>query len=513
MGERLGRSPILQRTMSNKSESAKETAKLIFPHQLFELNPLFETEGTFLLVEEDLFFSQYNFHKQKLIFHRASMKFYEDFLKDSGKTVEYIETASDLSDVRKLVAELQNRGFKKFEANDLVDDWLRRRIKGALKDASFEELTSPGFLNSATDLEKYFSGRKRFLQADFYTRQRKERDILLDTEGGPLGGKWSFDEENRKRFPKSAQPPPVEFPGNNQYLDEARSYVECHFADNPGESLSPIVYPVNFREADEWLSDFLERRFADFGKYEDAIVANESILHHSLISPLLNSGLLTVKPTVDRILESGAVNGIPLNSTEGLIRQIVGWREFIRGVYEEAGGRERTINFWKFKRKIPKSFWTATTGITPIDTTIEKILETGYCHHIERLMVLGNFMVLCEFDPDDVYRWFMEMFIDSYDWVMVPNVYGMSQFADGGLMSTKPYISGSNYLMKMGDFPKGDWQLVWDGLFWCFLDKNRSFFSKNPRLSMLLRTFDKFSEEKKRSLIESADGFLSSLET
>jgi deoxyribodipyrimidine photolyase-related protein len=220
-----------------------------------------------------------------------------------------------------------------------------------------------------------------------------------------------------------------------------------------------------------------------------------------------------VKPTVDRILESGAVNGIPLNSTEGLIRQIVGWREFIRGVYEEAGGRERTINFWKFKRKIPKSFWTATTGITPIDTTIEKILETGYCHHIERLMVLGNFMVLCEFDPDDVYRWFMEMFIDSYDWVMVPNVYGMSQFADGGLMSTKPYISGSNYLMKMGDFPKGDWQLIWDGLFWRFLDKNRSFFSKNPRLSMLLRTFDKFSEEKKRSLIESAEVVLSSLET
>ena len=499
--------------MSNKSKSTKETAKLIFPHQLFESNPLFETDGTFFLIEESLFFSQYRFHKQKLIFHRASMKFYEDFLKESGRTVEYIGTTSDLSDVRNLIADLRKRGFKKFEANDVVDDWLRRRIKGSLKDESFEEHSSPGFLNSSIDVERYFSGRKRFLQADFYTRQRKERGILLDGDGGPLGGKWSFDEENRKRFPKTAKPPLIEFPKANTYIYEARSYVEKHFADNPGESVGSIVYPVTFREADAWLSDFLETRFADFGHYEDAIVTKEHILHHSLLSPLLNSGLLAVAPTVDLVLEFGSRKGIPLNSVEGLIRQVVGWREFIRGVYEVVGRRERTTNFWKFNRRIPRSFWTATTGITPIDSTIEKILETGYCHHIERLMVLGNFMVLCEFDPDDVYRWFMEMFIDSYDWVMVPNVYGMSQFSDGGLMSTKPYISGSNYLLKMGDFPKGEWQSVWDGLLWRFLDRNRSFFSKNPRLSMLLRTFDKFSEEKKSSLIETANRFLSSLET
>ncbi|NJM54253.1 MAG: cryptochrome/photolyase family protein, partial [Blastocatellia bacterium] len=185
--------------------------------------------------------------------------------------------------------------------------------------------------------------------------------------------------------------------------------------------------------------------------------------------------------------------------------------EFIRGVYEVAGSRERTMNFWRFSRKIPESFWNGKTGILPIDIVVKKVLETGYCHHIERLMVLGNFMLLCEFDPDEVYRWFMELFIDAYDWVMVTNVYGMSQFADGGLMATKPYISGSNYLMKMSDFPKGDWQTVWDGLFWRFMDTHRDFFLKNPRLGMLVRTFDKMTNEKRFSHIETAEKYLESL--
>jgi deoxyribodipyrimidine photolyase-related protein len=169
------------------------------------------------------------------------------------------------------------------------------------------------------------------------------------------------------------------------------------------------------------------------------------------------------------------------------------------------------MNFWGFTRKIPASFWNGTTGIEPIDLTIKKVLETGYCHHIERLMVLGNFMLLCEFDPDEVYRWFMELFIDAYDWVMVPNVYGMSQFADGGLMSSKPYISGSNYLMKMSNYPKGEWQEVWDALFWNFLDNQRTFFLKNPRLSMLVRTFDKWDDIKKKSMYTTANKYLSSL--
>ena len=247
---------------------------------------------------------------------------------------------------------------------------------------------------------------------------------------------------------------------------------------------------------------------AEFGIYEDAIVQKEMLLNHSLLTPMLNVGMLTPKQIVQETLQHSATSTVPINSLEGFIRQIIGWREFMRGVYIAKGRVERTKNYWGFTRKIPKSFYDGSTGILPIDETIKKILQTGYCNHIERLMVLGNFMLLCEFDPEEVYRWFMELFIDAYDWVMVPNVYGMSQFADGGMMSTKPYISGSNYLMTMSDYPKGEWQQTWDALFWRFLDKQRIFFLKNPRLGMLVKTFDKWDKDRKETIHQKADSYL-----
>jgi len=287
--------------------------------------------------------------------------------------------------------------------------------------------------------------------------------------------------------------------------------VNEFFSDNYGEINKSFVYPNTFDESKKWFNEFLEKRFSEFGDYEDAIVAGENILHHSVLTPMLNIGLLTPKYIVEETLNFSEKHKIPLNSVEGFIRQIIGWREFIRGVYETSGSYQRTKNYWGFKRKIPESFWNGTMGIEPLDITIKKVLQTGYCHHIERLMVLGNFMLLCEFDPDEVYRWFMELFIDAYDWVMVPNIYGMSQFADGGLMATKPYISGSNYLMKMSDYKKGDWQLIWDGLFWRFMDKHREFFLSNPRLGMLIKTFDKMPDEKKKALLTAAENYLKTI--
>src|SRR5690606_27559035 len=202
---------------------------------------------------------------------------------------------------------------------------------------------------------------------------------------------------------------------------------------------------------------------------------------------------------------------IPLNSLEGFIRQIIGWREFIRGLYETVGRQQRTCNFWRFKRAIPESFYTGETGIEPVDTTVKKVLDTGYCHHIERLMILGNFMLLCEFDPDAVYQWFMELFIDAYDWVMVPNVYGMSQFADGGLMATKPYISSSNYILKMSHYKSAPWCEVWDGLYWRFIAKHQLAFIKNPRTSMMVKQLEKMDKQKKERLFNAADRFLNTL--
>jgi deoxyribodipyrimidine photolyase-related protein len=348
-------------------------------------------------------------------------------------------------------------------------------------------------------------------QTDFYKHQRQTRDILLEQNQKPIGGKWTFDDENRLKYPKGKTAPKVNFLKSNAYFSEAVTYTNKYFQENYGKLNTDYIYPTTFGESKTWLHEFFKTRFLEFGDYEDAIVSKENFLHHSVLTPMLNIGLLTPQFIIDEVLLFASNNEIPLNSLEGFVRQIVGWREFIRAVYELKGSEERTKNFWGFTRKIPQSFWEGTTGIEPIDDTIKKVLETGYCHHIERLMVLGNFMLLCEFDPNEVHRWFMELFIDAYDWVMVPNVYGMSQFADGGLMATKPYISGSNYLMKMSDYKKGDWQPIWDGLFWRFMHTQRDFFLKNPRLGMLVRTFDKMDEQKQNLHLNNAELFLKSL--
>ncbi len=489
-------------------------SNLVLPNQLFEEGTLLDNGFSFFLVEEVLFFKQFNFHKQKLLFHRATMQFYRDYLQQQGKEVEYIESTSDFSDVRKLLPFLKSKGISKINMYEPSDDWLERRLAKVAASQNIEIVyhRSPQWLNSRESLGSFFrADKKKFFQTSFYKEQRKKWNILLDEHGEPEGGKWSFDDENRKRYPKGKIPPKLPQLKSNNYFEEAKTYVETNFHKNIGELSDLPIYPIDFEQSKMWLKDFLQTRFFDFGIYEDAIVINEDFLNHSILTPMLNSGLLTPRQVIQETLAFTKENEIPLNSTEGFIRQIIGWREFIRGVYLVKGREERTRNFWKFSRKIPSSFYDGTTGILPIDETIKKVLKTGYCHHIERLMILGNFMLLCEFDPDEVYKWFMELFIDSYDWVMVTNIYGMSQFADGGLMSTKPYISGSNYLMKMSDYPKGEWQQTWDGLFWNFIDNHESFFLSNPRLSMMVRTWKKMDGDKQSKHLNHAELFLNNL--
>lgn len=488
------------------------SATIVFPHQLFEVNPAISNGRPVYLVEESLFFNQYNFHKQKLVFHRAAMKYYETFLTSRGTDVVYIEASNTLSDTGSLIEHLIENGVNELHYCSVVDNWLEKRIRTAVASVELCEYDTPLFINSRKDLSTYFEGRKHYFQTDFYLQQRKRLRILVDEDLRPTGGKWSFDADNRLKYPKTKIPPTVAFPNENEFIREAREYVNDKYNNNYGEPDGSFNFPVTHAESKEWLGKFFEMRFSEFGEYEDAIVANESILHHSVLSPMINVGLLTPAEVVAAAIEFASNGRIPLNSLEGFIRQIIGWREFIRGVYEFAGSRQRTTNFWNFKRRIPSSFWEGTTGIEPLDTVIRKVLKTGYCHHIERLMVIGNFMLLCEFDPDEVHRWFMELFVDAYDWVMVTNVYGMSQFADGGLMATKPYISGSNYLMKMSDFPKGEWQKIWDGLFWRFMDAHRDFFLSNPRLGMLVRTFDKMEQTKRLSHLETAEEYLATLD-
>ncbi len=497
--------------MDPQNRREMKTVGIVYPHQLFYPCPI-DKDIPIFLVEEYLFFKQYSFHKQKLVYHRASMKAYKEYLENNNYIVYYVEAKEVLSDTKKLLDYLWEKHINTIVIIDPNDFNLEKYIASFKERIQIEILESPMFLNTRDSLTGFFKKtKKKFYQTSFYKSERIKRNLLMDGDK-PVGGKWTYDVENRKKYPRKTNPPRLHYPKSNAYYEEAVHYVKSQFPDNFGSIDTSISYPIIRTEAMDWLDVFFKERFHYFGDYEDALLKDQHTLHHSILSPMLNTGILTPEEVIDKAIHYADKKDVPINSLEGFVRQIIGWREFIRGIYSVKGVQERTTNYWNHRRKIPKSFYEGSTGILPIDTVIKEVQKTAYAHHIERLMVLGNFMMLCEFDPDEIYQWFMEVFIDAYDWVMVPNVYGMSQFADGGLMSTKPYISGSNYIRKMSDYPKGKWEEVWDALFWRFMDKHRDFFTKNPRLSMLVRNLDKMPIEKKNKHLEIAEEYLNVLD-
>jgi deoxyribodipyrimidine photolyase-related protein len=400
---------------------------------------------------------------------------------------------------------LQAAGVKNVEVVDPCDDWLLSRLTSSCAEAGVQLVVRPdtAFLTSPEVEAAYFKKRKLFF-TEFYIRQRKRLEILVSPQGEAIGGKWTFDTENRKKLPKDLLPPAPWQPAENNFVAEARRYVRENFPKAQGKD-ETFRYPVTYADAQRVLTDFIQSRLPHFGDYEDAISAEHPILFHSTLTPALNIGLLEPREILDTVLKRAS--DIPLNSLEGFVRQVIGWREYIRLVYLSSGRMQRSRNFLGACRSIPASFYSGSTGITPFDRTIERVHESAYCHHIERLMVLGNFMMLCDINPDAVYQWFMELFIDAYDWVMVPNVYGMSQYAAGPHMTTKPYMSGSNYILKMSDYKRGPWCETWDALYWRFVYKHRDWLRKNPRLGMMTSTLDKMGKRLTKHLT-TADRFL-----
>ncbi len=493
-------------------------AALVFPHQLFRDQPVLRAEpDTVLLLEDPLFFGDARyparFHKQKLAYHRATMASYARCLQELGvhhRIARYRSGQDLLPDLCRVLAE---EGHTQLVVSDVHDFTLQRRLRAAAADVlELTEMPTPGFINSAAQNAEYRSGRKRWFMADFYEWQRRRLDVLMEADS-PVGGKFSFDEDNRRKLPKKERAllPALPVVETTADMETAIASVHKDFPDNPG-CLDEWYYPIDHAAADRWLEKFLEERFCKFGPYEDAIVQGESWLYHSILTPLLNHGLLTPGEVIDKALNYARSHDIPLNSVEGFVRQIIGWREFMRATYEDLGVAMRTTNHWGHTRRMPACFYDGSTGIDPIDDVIGRLLKTGYCHHIERLMVLGGFMFLCEIDPDDIYTWFMELFIDSADWVMVPNVYAMSQHADGGAITTKPYFSGSNYILKMSDHPKGEWCEVWDALFWRWIINHADELAGNRRWSMMVANARRMPDDKKAAHLTRANAFLEQLD-
>jgi deoxyribodipyrimidine photolyase-related protein len=440
---------------------------ILFPHQLFHNVSLLRGKRV-LLVEEPLFFTQYRFHIQKIIMHRASMKAYEAYLIAEGIDVVYVE------DERYLCA--LNSDTVAFY--DVVDFDLEKKLRKHFSTCLIHP--HPNFLNVE---------ESDTLLHTFYVKRRKELNLFIDENHKPFDGKWSLDAQNRKKIPKNTKLPlPLCF--ENSFIDEAKSYAKRF--DTVGRC-EEFVYPTTFSEAKIVFEYFLKEKFAHFGDYQDAIVQNESFLFHSNISSALNIGLLDLKYVIEKVRD---YPDVPFNAKEGFIRQIIGWREFMLRVYKDKSVTLRNANFFDFQNKMPQGVLELNTGIAPLDDTLKKINRTAYAHHIERLMILGNVFLLLEIAPDEVYRYFMANFIDAYDWVMVGNVYGMSGFSDGGSFTTKPYIASSNYILKMSDYKKGPWCEVMDGLYWSFLERHAHRFATNPRMQMQLSLLEKMDQEK-----------------
>ena len=494
---------------------------LIFPHQLFADHPGFKLNPSrVVLIEDSLFFGDVGypmkFHKQKLWLHRATMKRYEKMLNSKGMETLYLDYSPNPDSLKlhlKKISRSMTSAPRKLIVAEPTDFMLEKRLARYCQQLKLacHFVPSPGFINQPHENQEYRAGKKRWFMADFYKYQRKRLNILIE-DGQPTGGKWSFDEDNRKKVPKKllGDIPPLLQLKRDKIDEEATAYVQKKFAKNPG-SIDQLYYPTSHADAKKWLKHFLKNRFELFGVYEDAIVESESWLWHSVLTPSLNTGLLTPGQIVKETLSFAKKNEVPHNSLEGFLRQIIGWREFIRATYQHHGVEMRTKNHWNHHRKIPSSFYEGTTGIVPIDDTIRRILQTGYCHHIERLMVLGGFMFICEFDPKEIYRWFMEMFVDSYDWVMVPNAYAMSQHADGGLITTKPYFSGSSYIRKMSHHKTGRWCEIWDGLYWRWIWNHADELVKNPRWAMMCAMAKKMDKEKRNAHLKNAEQYLNEL--
>lgn len=457
-----------------------------------------------LMIEDFELCTHFRYHKKKLVFFLEAMRNYADDLRDQGFKVTYIPLQKE--SVHKdfalhLLEHLRQLKYKNFESYEIEDRFFRNRLKQLVKQEELNWVTykSPMFLHSIDDFLMYFSLKKYPRLRSFYEFERRQKNILMQ-DGNPVGGQFSFDQENRKRLPKTLSIPQLPSIKKTNHHNKVCQVVNDFFFDHPGDT-DGCWLPVSQAEAEEWLQIFLQQRLGQFGPYEDAISLEDPFLFHSVLSPLLNIGLLTPKEVIEKALEQ---ENIPMNSIEGFIRQVLGWREFIRGIDECFGEQQEECNFFENKRLLNSVWWTAETGLLPVDHSIKNAIRYGYCHHIERLMILSNVMLLLEVHPKQVYQWFMEMFVDSADWVMGPNVYGMGQFSDGGIFATKPYICGSNYLKKMGNFPKGDWCDILDGLYWKFIDKRRNFFRSQPRLNMMVATLDRMSEKKRKYLFSLA---------
>ena len=485
---------------------------IILGNHLFPVNEINRYKDSYFFMAEDFELCTYEkHHKHKIIFFLSSMRKYAAELKAKKFNIKYIQLNKKN---RKLTYEdkvkdfIKNKKISEIKMFQIEDRFFERRILQFCKKnkISIQFLESPMFLNTRNSFKEYLSNIKKPFMGTYYKHQRIEKNILMEGDK-PIGGKWSFDEENRKKIPENLYLPSLPNFIEDDFIKDVKKIVDDMFSDHPGKT-NNYWLGNSRKDALKALDLFIKNKINNFGDYEDAVKKQSPFLFHSVLSPYLNLGLITPKEIIKKIIDASKAKKIPINSLEGFIRQVIGWREFMRGIYQNYADQLENTNFFNHERKLTDDWYNGTTGIDPIDDAIKDVNKYGYTHHIIRLMHLSNVMTLSQLNPKEIYKWFMEMFIDSSDWVMAPNVFGMGTFSDGGIFSTKPYICGSNYIIKMSNYKKGSWSDIVDGLYWNFIHNNKEVLSKNPRMGMVMISYRKLKEERKDYLLNIANEFI-----
>jgi len=490
------------------------TLILILPNQLFDYklyNNIDDSNKFFIILEDDYFFNYFKYHKLKLAFHRASMKFYYDKLKSRNKL--YIENIE--KNHKKLIEDyIKQKKIDKIIMFNPIEKYL---INYYTKNFDLEFISSPYFLNKDNEIIKK-EINNNFRHDIFYKNQRIKYNIMVDKNNKPIGNKWSFDTENREKFPKNQKELNILTFNNSKYIIDAINYINSNFKNHYGNLIKDnFIYGINRQNALKLLKDFVKRKLDNFGKYEDALSSNIKFGYHSVLSPYTNIGLITPEDIIEEVRNYKK----NLASKEGFIRQVIGWREYCYYIYD-------TIKLEPFykkhnKKDIPDKFWNANTNIPFIDNIINNINNYAYSHHIERLMCIGNFLILIGVKPEEIYNWFQTMYIDAYDVFMIPNVYGMLMYGYDNInnkkvhMMTKPYFCSSNYILKMSDFKKEEiiinnknifWNDIFDALYYNLINNYQDEFKTIYSTSSSVARWKKYSIKEKNEYLDLAEEYI-----
>lgn len=458
-------------------------------------------------------------HVKKIAFIFSAMRHFAEELRQAGWRVDYVQL-DDAANSGTLRGEVERAKARHGLRQTYVTEPGEWRLLNAMQNwPDTQLLADERFLADRAGFTEWAKDRKGLRMEHFYRLMRRKTGLLMDGDQ-PAGGQWNYDADNRSPADDALfLPQPMRFVPDAITRD-VLALVAARFPDHFGD-LDPFWFAVTRAEAQTAFTHFLKTGLRDFGPYQDAMLAGHKFLSHAVISPYLNAGLLDPLDLCRAVEAEWRAGAVPINSAEGFIRQIIGWREFIRGVYWWRMPDYAVANALKAERPLPSFYWSADTKMACVKAVVTQTREEAYAHHIQRLMVTGNFALLAGVSPHELHQWYLAVYADAYEWVELPNTIGMSQFADGGLLASKPYAASGAYINRMSDYcdncaydvkaKAGGKACPFNLLYWHLITRHRERLSKNPRMAQMVRTWDRFSEEKQAQLVRDAEAFLETL--